>query len=74
MLSFAVGCARPNGPVLATGLAAHAGWLGRRLPPTAFAPLGTPPPPGLEDGKCLGEWGGGHPETWGPPVYGGGNP
>ncbi|GAB0202436.1 serine protease 27-like [Grus japonensis] len=54
VLSFAVGCARPNGPVLATGLAAHAGWLGRRLPPTAFAPLGTPPPPGLEDGKCLG--------------------
>ncbi|XP_064331609.1 serine protease 53-like [Phalacrocorax carbo] len=54
VLSFAVGCARPNGPVLATGLAAHARWLRRRLPPAAFAPLGSPPPPGLEDGKCLG--------------------
>ncbi|KAM6032677.1 serine protease 53-like [Theristicus caerulescens] len=54
VLSFAVGCARPNGPVLATGLVAHASWLRQRLPPSAFAPLGTPPPPGLEDGKCLG--------------------
>ncbi|XP_072705227.1 serine protease 53-like [Ciconia boyciana] len=54
VLSFAVGCARPNGPVLATGLVAHAGWLRRRLPPTAFAPLAPPPPPGLEDGKCMG--------------------
>ncbi|KAM6226080.1 LOW QUALITY PROTEIN: serine protease 53-like [Porphyrio hochstetteri] len=54
VLSFAVGCARPNGPVLATALAAHAGWLGARLPPAAFAPPGSPPPPGLEDGKCQG--------------------
>ncbi|KAM9207947.1 LOW QUALITY PROTEIN: serine protease 53-like [Leptosomus discolor] len=54
VLSFAVGCARPNGPALATGLGAHGRWLRRRLPPAAFAPRGDPPPPGLEDGKCLG--------------------
>uniref|UniRef100_A0A8B9MGK9 Peptidase S1 domain-containing protein n=2 Tax=Accipiter nisus TaxID=211598 RepID=A0A8B9MGK9_9AVES len=54
VLSFAVGCARPNGPVLATGLVAHVGWLKRHLPPTVFAPPAPPPPPGLEDGKCLG--------------------
>ncbi|XP_052631073.1 serine protease 53-like [Harpia harpyja] len=67
VLSFAVGCARPNGPVLATGLVAHAGWLRRRLPPTVFAPPGPPPPPGLEDGKCLGCGMQGGPQLDAPP-------
>ncbi|XP_068779455.1 serine protease 53 [Struthio camelus] len=54
VLSFAVGCARPHGPVVAAALSAHAAWLRRHVPQAAFAPRPPPPPPGLEDGKCLG--------------------
>ncbi|XP_074670117.1 uncharacterized protein LOC141919022 [Strix aluco] len=46
VLSFAVGCARPNGPVLATGLVAHAGWLlGPTPAPHCLRPPGAPPLP-----------------------------
>ena len=56
VLSFAVGCGRASGPVLATALAEHAGWLRRHLAPYgAFVSAPTAPPPGLEDGKCAGE-------------------
>uniref|UniRef100_A0A8V0X5S5 Peptidase S1 domain-containing protein n=1 Tax=Gallus gallus TaxID=9031 RepID=A0A8V0X5S5_CHICK len=55
VLSFAVGCGRPSGPVLATALAEHAGWLRKHLRPYgAFVGATTAPPPGLEDGKCAG--------------------
>ncbi|KAM6100849.1 serine protease 33-like, partial [Pterocles gutturalis] len=53
VLSFAAGCGRAGGPVVATGLVAHAPWLGERLPPDAFLPPGPPPAPGREDGLCL---------------------
>ncbi|XP_061229171.1 serine protease 33-like [Neopsephotus bourkii] len=61
VLSFAVGCARPGLPVLATALGAHARWLRRHLPPSAFLPPhGAAPEPHSEDGICLGcgMWGG----------------
>ncbi|CAN8179185.1 unnamed protein product [Coccothraustes coccothraustes] len=57
VLSFALGCGRPNGPALATALAgAHSRWLQRRLPPSAFLrdPPGPPPEPGAELGICYG--------------------
>ncbi|XP_065511370.1 serine protease 53-like [Caloenas nicobarica] len=55
VLSFSAGCARAGGPAVATGLPAHARWLRRHLPPAAFPPGPTEPPPaGLEDGLCLG--------------------
>ncbi|XP_077645660.1 LOW QUALITY PROTEIN: serine protease 53-like [Lonchura striata] len=56
VLSFALGCARPNGPALATGLVgAHGRWLRRHLPPSAFVPEpGPPPDPHLELGICYG--------------------
>ena len=64
VLSFAVGCGRPSGPVLATALAEHAGWLRKHLRPYgAFVGATTAPPPGLEDGKCAGERHGGRIPT-----------
>ncbi|XP_066065154.1 collagen alpha-2(I) chain-like, partial [Chamaea fasciata] len=45
VLSFALGCARPNGPALAGGLGgSHSRWLRRRLPPEAFAGPPDEPP------------------------------